>query len=265
VAAQQQPPLAPPSLGATLTLPASPGFQPARTRSTQCCAPPLPLRSADLVKEAVLEKCGFQPRADNTQVYSVKDSPLCLTGTAEVPLGGLYMDQVLAEKQLPIKMAAFGHCFRTEAGAAGAAGGWGASALGRRQGGQAGCGRSAEIAPVGGMWQLGGSWAAAGRQLGLLRQWLMHVPQAGGGPDAHWPAAAPPPPRLRRAGKGLYRVHQFSKVEMFVLSTPEQSEALHKELIGIEQEMFTQLGLHFKVRRRAGAGVQQRGRLHPTA
>ena len=53
------------------------------------------------------------------QVYSVQDSPLCLTGTAEVPLGAMYMDQILAEEQLPIKMAGFGHCFRTEAGAGG--------------------------------------------------------------------------------------------------------------------------------------------------
>ncbi len=56
------------------------------------------------------------------QVYSVEGSPLCLTGTAEVPLGGVYMDKLLQEAELPIKMAAYGHCFRTEAGAAGAAG-----------------------------------------------------------------------------------------------------------------------------------------------
>jgi seryl-tRNA synthetase len=81
-----------------------------------------PMMTPDLVKASVLEKCGFQPRADNTQVYSVENSPLCLTGTAEVPLGGVHMDKVLAEAQLPIRMAAFGHCFRTEAGAAGMAG-----------------------------------------------------------------------------------------------------------------------------------------------
>jgi seryl-tRNA synthetase len=34
---------------------------------------------------------------------------------------------------------------------------------------------------------------------------------------------------------------------MFVLSTPEQSDAMHQELIAIEHELFTQLGLHFKV------------------
>lgn len=50
----------------------------------------------------------------------MQDSPLCLTGTAEVPLGAIYMDQILNEDQLPIKMAGFGHCFRTEAGAGGA-------------------------------------------------------------------------------------------------------------------------------------------------
>ena len=53
------------------------------------------------------------------QVYSVAGSQLCLTGTAEVPLGAVYMDQILTEQQLPVKMAAFGHCFRTEAGAGG--------------------------------------------------------------------------------------------------------------------------------------------------
>ena len=67
------------------------------------------------------------------------------------------------------------------------------------------------------------------------------------------------------AGKGLYRVHQFSKVEMFVLATPAQSEALHQELIDIEADMFTELGLHFKVRgkrggERFGGGLAGRGR-----
>lgn len=54
-------------------------------------------------------------------MYSVRDSPLCLTGTAEVPLAAVAMDAVLSEGELPLRLAAFGHCFRTEAGAAGAA------------------------------------------------------------------------------------------------------------------------------------------------
>mmetsp|Transcript_27852 Transcript_27852/g.52986 ORF Transcript_27852/g.52986 Transcript_27852/m.52986 type:complete len:517 (+) Transcript_27852:145-1695(+) len=128
----------------------------------------VPHMTPDLVRASVLEKCGFQPRMANTQVYSVEGMDLCLAGTAEIPLGGMYMDKVVEEKDLPVKMVAFGHCFRTEAGAAGS------------------------------------------------------------------------------ASKGLYRVHQFSKVEMFVLATPEQSDALHEELILLEEEMFGELGLHFK-------------------
>lgn len=128
-----------------------------------------PMITPDLVRSSVMEKCGFQPRGEGTQVYSIADSQLCLTGTAEIPLGGVFMDQIVSEQDLPRKVAAFGRCFRTEAGAAGA------------------------------------------------------------------------------AGKGLYRVHQFSKVEMFVVCTPEQSEQLHQELMDIEVEMFEELGIHFKV------------------
>lgn len=47
--------------------------------------------------------------------------------------------------------------------------------------------------------------------------------------------------------KGLYRVHQFDKVEMFVYCLPEQSEALHEKLRLIEEEIFTGLGLPFRV------------------
>lgn len=39
----------------------------------------------------------------------------------------------------------------------------------------------------------------------------------------------------------------LGQVEMFVLCTPEQSNALHEELRAIGQEMYTDLGLHFKV------------------
>lgn len=38
-----------------------------------------PIMTPDLVRDTVLEKCGFQPRMTNTQTYSVLDSDLCLT------------------------------------------------------------------------------------------------------------------------------------------------------------------------------------------
>ncbi len=50
-----------------------------------------------------------------------------------------------------------------------------------------------------------------------------------------------------RDTKGLYRVHQFTKVEMFVFCTPDQSEAIHQELLAIEEEIFRGLGLPYHV------------------
>ncbi|CAK9149048.1 unnamed protein product [Ilex paraguariensis] len=127
-----------------------------------------PLTTPEIVRSSVVEKCGFQPRGTNTQVYSIEGSDQCLIGTAEIPVGGIHMDSILPEALLPLKYVAFSHCFRTEAGAAGT------------------------------------------------------------------------------ATRGLYRVHQFSKAEMFILCRPEESDSYHEELISIEEDLFSSLGLHFK-------------------
>ena len=50
-----------------------------------------------------------------------------------------------------------------------------------------------------------------------------------------------------RDTRGLYRVHQFTKVEMFAFCTPDQSESIHQELLRIEESIFTGLGLPFQV------------------
>ena len=47
--------------------------------------------------------------------------------------------------------------------------------------------------------------------------------------------------------KGLYRVHQFDKVEMFVYCLPEQSDEIHEKLRLIEEEIFIGLGIPFRV------------------
>ena len=47
--------------------------------------------------------------------------------------------------------------------------------------------------------------------------------------------------------KGLYRVHQFDKVEMFVYCLPEDSNKLHEKLRLIEEEIFEGLGIPFHV------------------
>jgi seryl-tRNA synthetase len=50
-----------------------------------------------------------------------------------------------------------------------------------------------------------------------------------------------------RDTRGLYRVHQFTKVEMFAFCTPEQSETIHLEIKAIEEEIFKGLGLAYHV------------------
>lgn len=47
--------------------------------------------------------------------------------------------------------------------------------------------------------------------------------------------------------KGLYRVHQFTKVEMFVYSKAEDSDELLVKLKEIEEEIFNGLGIPFRV------------------
>jgi seryl-tRNA synthetase len=47
--------------------------------------------------------------------------------------------------------------------------------------------------------------------------------------------------------RGLYRVHQFTKVEMFVFCLPEQSEQFHRELLQTEEAIFQGLGLPYHV------------------
>jgi seryl-tRNA synthetase len=128
-----------------------------------------PYLTPDVAKPAILEGTGYNPRGPETQVYSLAGHDLCLIGTAEITLGGLYADTILDEDQLPLKLAGISHCFRTEAGAAG------------------------------------------------------------------------------RESKGLYRVHQFSKVEMFAFTRPEDSEAMHAELLALEEKIFQALEIPYRV------------------
>ncbi|WP_417733972.1 serine--tRNA ligase [Rosistilla oblonga] len=50
-----------------------------------------------------------------------------------------------------------------------------------------------------------------------------------------------------RASRGLYRVHQFTKVEMFAFTSPEQSDAMHEELRQTECELFDALEVPYRI------------------
>jgi seryl-tRNA synthetase len=47
--------------------------------------------------------------------------------------------------------------------------------------------------------------------------------------------------------KGMFRVHQFDKVEMYVYCVPEQSADIHEQLLAHEEEIVQALGLPYRV------------------
>lgn len=128
-----------------------------------------PLITPDLAKTDIIERLGFSPRGEATQVYQIEGSDLSLIGTAEITLGGYHADEALNAEDLPLRYVAVSHCFRTEAGA------------------------------------------------------------------------------YSKFSKGLYRVHQFTKVEMFVYCSPADSETLHQEILAIEKEIWQGLEMPFRV------------------
>jgi seryl-tRNA synthetase len=50
-----------------------------------------------------------------------------------------------------------------------------------------------------------------------------------------------------RASRGLYRVHQFTKVEMFAFTLPDQSDDMHNYFRDLECEIFDDLGIPYRV------------------
>ena len=50
-----------------------------------------------------------------------------------------------------------------------------------------------------------------------------------------------------RATKGLYRVHQFTKVEMFAFTLPDQSDRVHDQMRDLECEFFDVLEVPYRV------------------
>lgn len=55
--------------------------------------------------------------------------------------------------------------------------------------------------------------------------------------------------------KGLYRVHQFNKLELYVFTTPDKSEQWHEKLVGIEEDLCKQLEIPYEVVRIAAGDL----------
>ncbi len=47
--------------------------------------------------------------------------------------------------------------------------------------------------------------------------------------------------------RGLFRVHQFNKLEMYVFCLPEQSKEMHEKILAIEEEIWQGLGVPYRV------------------
>lgn len=135
-----------------------------RARGFQIMLPP------DVAHYKLVEGCGFQPRGEATQIYSIANSDLCLTATSEITLAAMKSNEILPTSTLPLKYAGFSHCFRTEIGHGG------------------------------------------------------------------------------RQTRGIYRIHQFSKVEMFAFCANEtQAQAFFDEMVEIQTTMYAELGLHYEL------------------
>ena len=124
----------------------------------------------DMVSSRVLEGCGFNPRtSDQSDEYYIEGEDLAMIATAEMPLTGYHMDEIIDEDKLPLLYAGYSACFRKEAGAYG------------------------------------------------------------------------------KYTRGLFRVHQFNKLEMYAFCLPEQSKEIHEKILAIEEDIWQGLGVPYHV------------------
>ncbi len=102
-------------------------------------------------------------------LYKLEKEDLYLIATSEHPLAAMYMNEVLKEQDMPLKLAGISTCFRKEAGAHG------------------------------------------------------------------------------KDTRGIFRTHQFNKVEQFIFCKPEESAKLHEELLKNAELLLQKLGLAYRV------------------
>ncbi len=128
-----------------------------------------PVVPPDMIKPSVYRGMGRLAGGQEEERYYLPADDLFLIGSAEHTIGPIHADEVLEEKQLPIRYAGFSSCFRREAGSYG------------------------------------------------------------------------------KDTKGILRVHQFDKVELFSFAHPEKSNDEHLFLLSVQEELLGALGLHYRV------------------
>lgn len=128
----------------------------------------IPVVPPVLIKERAMRAMGYMDRGED-EIYRTEQDGLFLIGTSEQAVGPMHMDEILSEKQLPLRYAAFSPCFRREAGSYG------------------------------------------------------------------------------KDTKGILRVHQFDKVEMFSFTRPEHSDKEHEFLLSLQEKLMQGLDIHYQV------------------
>jgi seryl-tRNA synthetase len=128
----------------------------------------LPVEPPYLMRREAYE--GVTALGDFEEVlYKIENEDLYLIATSEHPMAAMFMNEVLKEEDLPLKLAGMSSCFRKEAGAHG------------------------------------------------------------------------------KDTRGMFRTHQFNKIEQFIFCKPEESWKLHEELIHNAEELVQKLGLPYRV------------------
>ncbi|MCX6760643.1 MAG: serine--tRNA ligase [Candidatus Nealsonbacteria bacterium] len=121
-----------------------------------------------MIKPQMMKNMGYVERGGE-EIYFLEKDEMYLVGTSEQSIGPMHCDEVLDEKELPLRYAAFSTCFRREAGAYG------------------------------------------------------------------------------KDTKGILRVHQFDKIEMFSFCHPEKSKEEHKFLLKTEEKLMQALEIPYHV------------------
>jgi seryl-tRNA synthetase len=137
----------------------------------------VPVLVPNMVSTRVASGTGYLPRGEERQIYKIEGEDLNLIATAEMPLTGMYADEILEQKDLPKAYVGYSPAYRMEAGAYG------------------------------------------------------------------------------KYSKGLYRVHQFNKLEMYVFCLPEESSKWHAKLVKLEEEICQALELPYRVVRIAAGDM----------
>ncbi|MBI2049936.1 MAG: serine--tRNA ligase [Candidatus Staskawiczbacteria bacterium] len=79
----------------------------------------IPVLPPVMLKEEMAMGTGYFEAADKNEAYFFPQDELFLTGTSEQSLIAMHSDEILEEKSLPLRYAAFSTCFRREAGSYG--------------------------------------------------------------------------------------------------------------------------------------------------